>query len=32
MGGGEGLSKVVANFNHVGGSFHLSIPTPGMSE
>ena len=27
-----GFSKVMATFNHVGGSFNLFWPPPGMSE
>ena len=27
-----GFSKVVATFNHVGGSFNLILATTGMSE
>ena len=32
VGGGGGGSKVVATFNHVGGSFNLLWPPPGMCE
>ena len=32
MGGGWGVSKVVATFSHVGGSFNLFMATTGMFE
>ena len=32
VGGGGGISDVVATFNHVGGSFNLLMSTTGVSE